>query len=77
MHIVPLRHRATAYEGGSPSIGDVSHHDTLMVRKQGLPPPDNLLPFTSGGKINMTSVGNWHSPDGLTQLGTLRDGKDL
>lgn len=36
----------------------------LMFRKEGLPQPDDVLAFASGGKINMTMVGNWHSPDG-------------
>ncbi|ANL47957.1 hypothetical protein AMC87_CH03304 [Rhizobium phaseoli] len=36
----------------------------LMFRKEGLPQPDDVLAFASGGKINMTMVGDWESPWG-------------
>lgn len=36
----------------------------LMFRKEGLPQPDDVLAFASGGKVNMTMVHDWESPWG-------------
>lgn len=36
----------------------------LMFRKEGLPQPDDVLAFASGGTINMTMVDDWQSPYG-------------
>lgn len=36
----------------------------LMFRKEGLPQPDDVLAFASGGKINAKMVDDWHSPWG-------------
>ncbi|MEC5321757.1 hypothetical protein [Aurantimonas sp. A3-2-R12] len=36
----------------------------LMFRKEGVPSPDDVLAFASGGKVNMTMVDDWQSPWG-------------
>ncbi len=36
----------------------------LLFRHEGLPQPDDVLAFASGGKVNMTMVDDWHSPYG-------------
>jgi hypothetical protein len=36
----------------------------LMCRKFGLPQPNDVLAFASGGKINSSMVDDWHSPWG-------------
>jgi len=35
-----------------------------LFHKEGLPQPDDPLAFASGGKINMTMVDGWSSPQG-------------
>lgn len=35
-----------------------------LFRKEGLPEPDDVLAFASGGKIDMTMVTDWASPYG-------------
>lgn len=36
----------------------------VLFRKLGLPQPDDVLAFASGGKVNMTMVDDWESPWG-------------